>query len=148
MPSRRLISSTVSSSQSATIPAALLHFIDSGGSPVQFTLDEIERAQTLLALRPFQPLQKFSDNLRDEQLKIAASCGWRLFLRCCCSDGVCMLAVPCFMICFLCNCINVTICAGLRQCRCLEFICGCSACPTMICMYYSLQQRHCSRCEI
>ena len=37
---------------------------------MQFTLDEIERAQTLLALRPFQPLQKFSDNLRDEQLKL------------------------------------------------------------------------------
>jgi hypothetical protein len=36
---------------------------------VQFTLDEIARAQTLLALRPFQPLQKFSDNLLDERLK-------------------------------------------------------------------------------
>jgi hypothetical protein len=52
------------------VPSALLQFIDSGGNPVQFTLDEIERAQTLLALRPFQPLQKFSDNLRDEQLKL------------------------------------------------------------------------------
>ncbi len=48
-----------------------------------FTLDEIERAQTLLALQPFQPLQKFSDNLVDERLKasvcrvlcMVASCG-------------------------------------------------------------------------
>jgi hypothetical protein len=55
------------------VPATLLHCIDSGCSPVQFTLDEIARAQALLALRPFQPLQKFSDNLRDEQLKIAVS---------------------------------------------------------------------------
>ena len=66
-----IIPHAVASSQSATVPAALLHFIDSGGSPVQFTLDEIERAQTLLALRPFQPLHKFSDNLLDEQLKLS-----------------------------------------------------------------------------
>lgn len=73
----------VASSQSCSVPAALLHFIDSGGSPLIFTLEEIERAQALLALRPFQPLQKFSDNLVDEQLKVsvssalcmAASCG-------------------------------------------------------------------------
>jgi hypothetical protein len=59
--------------QTSTIPASLLQFIDSGSSPEQFTLDEIARAQTLLELRPFQPLQKFSNNLRDEQLKVLAS---------------------------------------------------------------------------
>jgi hypothetical protein len=63
------IAPAAAATQASAIPSALLHFIDSGGSPEQFTLDEIARAQTLLDLRPFQPLQKFSDNLRDELLK-------------------------------------------------------------------------------
>ena len=67
---------------STTIPAALLHFIDGGGSPEQFTLDEISRAQSLLQLRLFQPLQKFSDNLRDELLNPSVSlAGGRSFER-------------------------------------------------------------------